>query len=768
MKKTAKRFVALILIFAMLLAHGFSAFAEESVSIPETEQSISETFTNPLYADRLPEPNRKRSNRVESASTYAKAKYTTSEEEVVAQIREAMTKRQESIDIYYKVPEYKNGMVTELVKKAMVHTGKPKEGDYIFWQFENVDANGGYYTDSEGMCCIEVTYTITYFTNAEQEAAFDKRLEEVLEELDAADQNDYQKIKAIYNYICTHVEYDTENQDDDEYLLKHTAYAALLDGKAVCQGYALLFYRMALELGVDNRLIPGTGNSDTHGWNIVELNHIYYNVDTTWDAGESEYEFFLKCDANFVRHTRNDDYATDEFYEAYPMAEEDYTLPEICQSGEHQYQAFFDWEAVIDETGNVTGYARASAKVVCDLCGETHKNLDVTVALDEEKSTAPTCTEEGEDIYTATAVYLDKEYTENQTVILAAKGHVFGEWVVETAATKEAEGLKKRTCKACQLEETEVIPKEPIVQYQTHVQTYGWQDWAYDGEMSGTSGESKRLEGIRIQLYKPEYEGSITYRTHVQTYGWMAWTSDGEMNGTSGESKRLEAIQIKLTGEMAEHYDVYYRVHAQTYGWLDWAKNGEYAGTAGLSKRLEGIEIILVKKGGEAPGSTKKAYITSTGLSNKNYVTYRTHVQTYGWQDWMYDGVTSGTSGESKRLEAIQVKLVDPEAVGSIRYRTHVQTYGWQDWVTDGEASGTSGESKRLEAIRIELTSEMADQYDVYYRVHAQSFGWLGWAKNGEKAGTSGYSKRLEAIEIVLVEKGGEAPGNTDNCYKAK
>ena len=111
---------------------------------------------------------------------------------------------------------------------------------------------------------------------------------------------------------------------------------------------------------------------------------------------------------------------------------------------------------------------------------------------------------------------------------------------------------------------------------------------------------------------------------------------------------------------------------------------------------------------------------------------------------------------------------MDPEAVGSIRYRTHVQTYGWQDWVTDGEASGTSGESKRLEAIRIELTSEMADQYDVYYRVHAQSFGWLGWAKNGEEAGTSGYSKRLEAIEIVLVEKGGEAPGNTDNCYKAK
>jgi uncharacterized protein YjdB len=71
----------------------------------------------------------------------------------------------------------------------------------------------------------------------------------------------------------------------------------------------------------------------------------------------------------------------------------------------------------------------------------------------------------------------------------------------------------------------------------------------------------------------------------------------------------LEAIQIQLTGEMANHYDVYYRVHAQSYGWLGWAKNGESAGTAGLSKRLEGIEIVLVPKGSAAPGSTANHFI---------------------------------------------------------------------------------------------------------------------------------------------------------------
>ena len=73
--------------------------------------------------------------------------------------------------------------------------------------------------------------------------------------------------------------------------------------------------------------------------------------------------------------------------------------------------------------------------------------------------------------------------------------------------------------------------------------------------------------------------------------------------------------------------------------------------------------------------------------------------------------------------------------------------------------------AKRLEAIQIELTDEMAEQYDIYYRVHSQTYGWLGWAKNGESAGTEGQAKRLEAIEIQLVEKGGAAPGSTEQAF---
>lgn len=135
--------------------------------------------------------------------------------------------------------------------------------------------------------------------------------------------------------------------------------------------------------------------------------------------------------------------------------------------------------------------------------------------------------------------------------------------------------------------------------YTTHVQSYGWQQAVQDGSVSGTFGQAKRLEGIKINLNTNALgkSGGITYSTHVQGIGWQSWVSNGAMSGTSGQAKRLEAIKIQLTGQAAQYYDVYYRVHAQSYGWLGWAKNGEAAGTSGQAKRLEAIQIVVVPKG---------------------------------------------------------------------------------------------------------------------------------------------------------------------------
>ena len=59
-------------------------------------------------------------------------------------------------------------------------------------------------------------------------------------------------------------------------------------------------------------------------------------------------------------------------------------------------------------------------------------------------------------------------------------------------------------------------------------------------------------------------------------------------------------------------------------------------------------------------------------------VTYKTQVQTYGWQAYVTDGKTSGTVGKAKRLEAIQIKLQNNTGIeGGITYQTHVQKIGW-------------------------------------------------------------------------------------------
>lgn len=307
--------------------------------------------------------------------------------------------------------------------------------------------------------------------------------------------------------------------------------------------------------------------------------------------------------------------------------------------------------------------------------------------------------------------------------------------------------------------DTPFVEKPIAVKYQTYVNGSGWQSAVEGGVTSGTTGQAKALEALKVSITDSNYGGGVKYEAYMQSYTWNGEKSDGAEAGAAGQSKRMEAVRMSLYGELAEHYDIYYRVYVQTYGWLDWAGNGDPAGTFDYAKRMEAVQIRLVEKGGEAPGET-------AAPSRRALLKYSTHVQTYGWRGWSYDGEQSGTTGQGKRLEAIRIDFANSKYAGNIRYKTHVQSYGWdEDWKTGGQIAGIEGQSKRLEAIQIELTDEMAEQYDIYYRVHSQTYGWLGWAKNGEPAGTEGLAKRLEAIEIRLVEKGGVAPGSTEQAY---
>ena len=302
------------------------------------------------------------------------------------------------------------------------------------------------------------------------------------------------------------------------------------------------------------------------------------------------------------------------------------------------------------------------------------------------------------------------------------------------------------------------------VSYNAHVQSYGWLNWVSDGATSGTSGESKRMEALQLKL--SGVNGGIRYRAHVQGNGWLGWVKNGCMAGTTGESRRMEAIQIELTGEAKIVYDVYYRAHVQSYGWLGWVKNGSMAGTTGESRRMEAIEIVLAPKGMPDPVGTGEDYMSYIELidgATTPSVHYSVHAQSYGWLSSVADGSSAGTTGESKRLEAIRIALADID--GGVQYRAQVQDYGWMDWEADGDAAGTTGESRRMEAIQIKLTGNAAQIYDIYYRTYVEDYGWLGWAKNGEKAGTAYQAKRIESIQVELVEKGTAGPAPQSGAY---
>ena len=288
--------------------------------------------------------------------------------------------------------------------------------------------------------------------------------------------------------------------------------------------------------------------------------------------------------------------------------------------------------------------------------------------------------------------------------------------------------------------------------YSTHVSNLGWQGYSYDGNTSGTTGQSKRLEGIKIKLSNQKYTGNIEYKTFIESLGWeSSYKKNDEISGTTGRSLRLEAIKIRLTGDMATYYDVYYRVHAENYGWLGWTKNDEIAGTVGYGYRLEAIQIQLVKKGEASPGSTANP-------NHLRYIRYRSYQSS--WKAYTFDGEQNGSTSNS--LEAISISLTNALYPGNITYSSYKTGAGWQNAVSNGTQS--NGIGNKIEAIKINITGEIATYYDVYYSVYVSSIGWTGWAKNNNPCGNIGNEKYITSFKVKLVKKG-ENPGSTNNTY---
>ncbi len=348
-----KRLISLVLTFIMLITMVPSTIVEASevttmesvkASSNRSESNQSEVTkpeentiyaVNPLYEDVISIDDLKRKLDSESSDKeYADGEqlfgsstgqYFSDYDSAVSYLRKQMVSRETEITLNFPASwftSHKDGLYWDLLYDAMKcdDSSTGQEGDALIYGFGGCRlsySNAGY-----------IQYTMSYHSDAEQEAKLTAAVAEAMAKLQLNGLSEAKKITKIHDYICNHVDYAYNSTEEQIY----TAYGALCTGKAVCQGYAVLFYRLCKEAGLSVRIISGTGNGGPHAWNIARIGSKYYNVDCTWDGQDAATynEFLLKSEADFRDHTRESwkvagshylDYTSAEFNAQYPMTE---------------------------------------------------------------------------------------------------------------------------------------------------------------------------------------------------------------------------------------------------------------------------------------------------------------------------------------------------------------------------------------------------------------------------------------------------------------
>ena len=343
-----KRLISLVLTFIMLITMVPSTIVEasevttmESVKASSNQSEVTKPeentiyAVNPLYEDVISIDDLKRKLDSESSDKESAdgeqlfgsstGQYFSDYDSAVLYLRKQMVSRETEINLNF--PEswftsHKDGLYWDLLYDAMKcdESSTGQEGDALLYGYAG--CNVSYSTAGY------IKYTMSYHSNAEQEAKLTEAVAEAMTTLQLNGLSEAKKITKIHDYICNHVDYAYNSTEEQIY----TAYGALCTGKAVCQGYAVLFYRLCKEAGLSVRIISGTGNGGPHAWNIVRIGSKYYNMDCTWDGQDATTynEYLLKSEADFKDHTRKSwkvagshylDYTSAEFNAQYPMTE---------------------------------------------------------------------------------------------------------------------------------------------------------------------------------------------------------------------------------------------------------------------------------------------------------------------------------------------------------------------------------------------------------------------------------------------------------------
>ena len=289
-----------------------------------------------------------------------------------------------------------------------------------------------------------------------------KKLDEVIKSLNLDGKSDYDKFKAVTNWIVSNVRYD----EDNETKYQHDLTGAVLDGLAVCDGYAGTFYYMANAVGLNALFEDGITNSNRirHAWNLVEIDGTYYYTDPTnayfKEDGEPGKELLPGQKYLFSLYTPDDTTIEDTYKN---ISEDDYLKEHSVCKGNHNLR----------ENGGKSAQCTTPATIhyECTNPGCLYEyDVESSPALghawDEGKITQEqSCDNPEITTYTCTRSNCKKK---KQVETKPALGHTWDEGKITKEATCSETGVKTYTCSRCGGTKTEEIPKTKH-DYEEHV-----------------------------------------------------------------------------------------------------------------------------------------------------------------------------------------------------------------------------------------------------------------------------------------------------------
>jgi transglutaminase-like putative cysteine protease len=179
----------------------------------------------------------------------------------------------------------------------------------VFWFSGEYEYNHNVLT--QNINSIHINYSYTDLNTGKQVPYTKETIQEMSDKIQTEtriilagitpEMNDYQKVKYLHDYLATHVAYDSGGN------FQHNLYGALVEKRAVCDGYAFAFQYLLSLIGIDSRIVYGSADGVGHAWNIVRMDGEYYHVDVTWDstADETEpvtYSYFGVTDAFILQN----------------------------------------------------------------------------------------------------------------------------------------------------------------------------------------------------------------------------------------------------------------------------------------------------------------------------------------------------------------------------------------------------------------------------------------------------------------------------------